>query len=148
VGIIATAQNFWDKPLQSLDHAQWEALCDGCGKCCLIKAEDEDDGKIYLTNIACKLLDLDTAQCSDYRNRRKHVPDCIRLTKDGLDRFHWLPESCSYVLRANNEPLPEWHYLKSGSRETIHETGHSIQGKVITEIEAGPIEHHILTEPI
>lgn len=134
--------------MESLDHAQWEALCDGCGKCCLLKAEDEDDGRIYLTNIACKLLDLETAQCSDYRNRRKFVPDCIRLNKDGLVRFDWLPESCAYVLRADNMPLPDWHYLVSGSRDTIHETGNSIQGKVITETEAGPIEHHILTQPI
>jgi len=148
VGIIAEPDKFWEKPLRNLDQAQWEALCDGCGKCCLLKAEDEDDGKIYLSNIACKLLDIDTAQCSDYRNRRKFVVDCISLNLDGLDRFEWLPDSCSYVLRANGEPLPEWHYLNSGSRDTIHETGNSIQGKVITENEAGPIEHHILTEPI
>lgn len=148
MGIIARTINFWEKPLESLDQAQWEALCDGCGKCCLIKAEDEDEGKIYLTNIACKLLDIKTAQCSDYRNRRKFVADCISLNLDGLDRFEWLPNSCSYVLRANNLPLPEWHYLVSGSRDTIHETGNSIQKKVIPETEAGPIEHHILTEPI
>ena len=146
--IIAEIDTFWEKPLENLDQAQWEALCDGCGKCCLLKAEDEDDGKIYLTNIACKLLDIGTAQCSDYRNRRKFVSDCISLNLDGLNRFEWLPESCSYVLRANGQSLPEWHYLISGSRDTIHETGNSIQGKVISETEAGPIEHHILTEPI
>ncbi len=148
MGVIANFEKFWEKPLEKLDSAQWEALCDGCGKCCLLKAEDDDDGKIYLTNIACKLLDIDTARCSDYRNRRKFVTDCIRLNLDDLDRFEWLPETCSYVLRANSEPLPEWHYLISGSRDTIHETGNSIQGKVIPETEAGPIEHHILTEPI
>ena len=148
MGIITTKDRFWEEPLENLDQAQWEALCDGCGKCCLIKAEDEDDGKIYLTNIACKLLDIDTARCGDYRNRRKFVPDCIRLNLEGLDRFQWLPDSCAYVLRANNQPLPEWHYLNSGSHDTIHETGNSIQNKVITETEAGPIEHHILTEPI
>jgi len=148
VGIIAEIEQFWERPLESLDHAQWEALCDGCGKCCLLKAEDEDDGKIYLTNIACKLLDIETAKCSDYRNRRKFVADCIRLNLDGLNRFEWLPDSCSYVLRANNKPLPKWHYLVSGSHVTIHETGNSIQNKVIPETEAGPIEHHILTEPI
>ncbi|SIN60154.1 hypothetical protein SAMN02745824_0603 [Parasphingorhabdus marina DSM 22363] len=138
--------NFWDQPLETLDRAQWEALCDGCGKCCLIKAEDEDDGKIYMTNIACKLLDIEQARCSDYRRRRFYVPDCVRLTRTKLDQFDWLPESCSYRMRARNEPLPDWHYLVSGSRETIHAAGQSIRGKVVTEVEAGPIEQHIIQE--
>ena len=148
MGEIAAEPRFWEQPLDTLDRAQWEALCDGCGKCCLLKAEDEDDGQIYMTNIACKLLDIESARCSDYRRRRFYVPDCIRLTKGGLDKFDWLPESCAYKLRGQGRPLPDWHYLVSGSRETIHEAGQSIQGKVITETEAGPIEQHILEKPI
>lgn len=139
---------FWEQPLDRLDRAQWEALCDGCGKCCLLKAEDEDDGEIYMTNIACKLLDTQSARCSDYRRRRYYVPDCVRLTRGKLDQFTWLPDSCAYKMRARNQPLPDWHYLISGDRETIHETGNSIRGKVITEVEAGPIEQHILDRPL
>lgn len=143
---LEKSARFWEQPLESLDRAQWEALCDGCGKCCLIKAEDEDDGQIYMTNIACKLLDIEKARCSDYRRRRFYVPDCVRLTRTKLDQFDWLPESCSYKMRARNESLPEWHYLVSGSRETIHAAGQSIRGKVVTEVEAGPIEQHIVQE--
>ncbi len=145
---VNTELPFWEQPLDTLDRAQWEALCDGCGKCCLLKAEDEDDGKVYMTNIACKLLDTQSARCSDYRRRRYYVPDCIRLTRGKLDQFTWLPDSCAYKMRARNLPLPEWHYLISGDRETIHETGNSIRGKVITEVEAGPIEQHILDRPL
>ncbi|GAB5482436.1 MAG: YcgN family cysteine cluster protein [Parasphingorhabdus sp.] len=145
---VNTEHPFWEQPLDTLDRAQWEALCDGCGKCCLLKAEDEDDGKVYMTNIACKLLDTQSARCSDYRRRRYYVPDCIRLTRGKLDQFTWLPDSCAYKMRARNLPLPEWHYLVSGDRETIHETGNSIRGKVITEVEAGPIEQHILDRPL
>lgn len=145
---IAAPNPFWEQPLETLDRGQWEALCDGCGKCCLIKAEDEDDGQIYMTNIACKLLDVNSAQCSDYRRRRFFVPDCVRLTRTKLDQFDWLPASCSYKLRANDKPLPEWHYLVSGSRDTIHEAGMSIRGKVIPEAKAGPVEQHIIDEPL
>jgi hypothetical protein len=148
VDAVNTELPFWEQPLDTLDRAQWEALCDGCGKCCLLKAEDEDDGKVYMTNIACKLLDTQSARCSDYRRRRYYVPDCIRLTRGKLDQFTWLPDSCAYKMRARNLPLPEWHYLVSGDRETIHETGNSIRGKVITEVEAGPIEQHILDRPL
>lgn len=146
--IIAAAPPFWEQPLETLDRAQWEALCDGCGKCCLLKAEDEDDGQVYMTNIACKLLDTDNARCSDYRRRRYYVPDCVRLTRDKLDQFTWLPDSCAYRMRANGEPLPAWHYLISGDRDSIHAAGQSIRGKVITEVEAGPIEQHILDRPL
>ncbi len=145
---VNTELPFWEQPLDTLDRAQWEALCDGCGKCCLLKAEDEDDGKVYMTNIACKLLDTQSARCSDYRRRRYYVPDCVRLTRGKLDQFTWLPDSCAYKMRARNLPLPQWHYLVSGDRETIHETGNSIRGKVITEVEAGPIEQHILDRPL
>ncbi|MEO9467911.1 YcgN family cysteine cluster protein [Parasphingorhabdus sp.] len=148
MGDVDSEAKFWEQPLESLDRAQWEALCDGCGKCCLIKAEDEDDGQIYMTNIACRLLDIEQARCSDYRRRRFFVPDCVRLTRTKLDQFDWLPESCAYKLRARNLPLPDWHYLESGSRDTIHATGNSVRGKVVTEVEAGPIEQHIIHEPL
>jgi uncharacterized protein len=139
---------FWERPLDTLSRAEWEALCDGCGKCCLHKVEDEDTGHIYPTNVACKLLDLKTCQCADYRNRRMHVPDCIRLARGRISNFSWLPSTCAYVLREAGEPLPDWHHLISGSRDTIHQTGHSIAGKAISELHAGPLENHIVDQPL
>jgi len=94
-----------------------------------------------MTNIACKLLDVQQARCSDYRRRKFHVPDCVRLTRNKLEEFDWLPDSCAYKLRSRDLPLPDWHYLVSGDRESIHAAGKSIRGKVITEGEAGPLEH-------
>ena len=96
---------FWeDLPLEALDRAQWEALCDGCGKCCLHKLEDEDTGEFFATNVACRLLDRRSGQCSDYKHRRALVPDCIRLTPAKLKTMDWLPESCAYVRRAQGLP--------------------------------------------
>lgn len=137
---------FWERPLAALNREQWEALCDGCGKCCLHKAEDEDTGDIWPTNIACRLLDTGTARCSDYRNRKAMVPDCLRLTPEKIRTINWLPDSCAYMLRHRGQPLPSWHYLISGSRETVHQTGHSVARKVVAEVHAGPIEEH-LVEP-
>ena len=135
---------FWQLPLETLTRSEWEALCDGCGQCCLHKVEDEDTGEFYNTNVACKLLDLETARCSDYSNRRTFVPDCIRLTMKNAGELAWLPRTCAYRLRADGEPLPEWHYLLTGDREAMHEAGVSVIGKVISEVDAGPIEHHIV----
>lgn len=139
---------FWEAPIESLDRAQWEALCDGCGKCCLNKVEDEDTGRIYPTNVACKLLDLQTCQCADYRGRRAIVPECLRLTPNKIDEYVWLPSTCAYVLRAAGKPLPEWHYLVSGSRQTIHDAGMSVKGRAISELHAGPLENHIIEQPL
>ena len=97
-----------------------------------------------MTNVACKLLDLKTACCSDYRNRRAYVPDCIRLTPRLAGQLSWLPQSCAYRLRANDEPLPAWHHLISGDKQAVHTAGASILGKVISETIAGPLENHIV----
>src|SRR3546814_14996209 len=94
---------FWERPLKTLDRTEWEALCDGCGKCCLHKIEDEDSGRIYPTNVACKLLDRHSAQCMDYRRRKAFVPDCLRLTLRLLDAIEWLLERCAYNLRRSAE---------------------------------------------
>jgi len=136
--------NFWERPLETLDRAQWEALCDGCGKCCLHKVEDEDTGRIYPTNVACRLLDRDTAMCSNYRHRRALVPDCLRLTPAKLRTIEWLPTTCAYKLRAAGAPLPDWHYLVCGDREAIHRAGMSVRGKTISEALAGDLENHIV----
>lgn len=135
---------FWERPLETLDRGQWEALCDGCGQCCLHKVEDADTGEIFHTNVACKLLDLQTARCTDYAHRRKFVPDCLTLTLKNAGNLDWLPPSCAYRLRAEDRPLPEWHYLVCGDREEVHRAGMSIAGKVVSETVAGPLEHHIV----
>ena len=140
---MSTAGRFWERPLATLNREEWEALCDGCGKCCLHKVEDADSGRIWPTNVACKLLDLTTARCSDYRNRRKYVPDCLRLSPALAAELEWLPETCAYRLRAAGQPLPEWHYLLSGDRQAVHRAGASVVGKAISEVVAGPLEQHI-----
>ncbi len=142
--VAARRERFWERPLGDLNRAEWEALCDGCGQCCLHKVEDEDTGEFYNTNVACKLLDLETARCSDYRNRRTYVPDCMRLTLHNAGELEWLPKTCAYRLRAHDEPLPPWHYLLTGDHEAMHAASVSVIGKVISEQDAGPIEHHIV----
>ena len=138
---------FWTLPLAELTRAEWEALCDGCGQCCLHKLEDADTGEILPTNVACKLLDTCTAQCKDYRNRKAYVPDCLRLTARNVADQHWLPRTCAYRLRAEGDPLPVWHYLISGSRDTVREAGISVIGRVICETQAGPLEHLLVDWP-
>lgn len=136
-------EKFWEKPIEKLDRAEWEALCDGCGKCCLHKVEDELTGQIYGTNIACKLLDRHSCRCTSYANRRSHVPDCVRLTPDLVGTLAWLPSTCAYRLRADGKALPDWHYLVSGDREAVHRAGMSIRGWTVAEDEAGDVEHHL-----
>ncbi|WP_425505768.1 YcgN family cysteine cluster protein [Sphingomonas hominis] len=136
---------FWeDTPLSKLDRAQWEALCDGCGKCCLHKLEDDETGEMYATNVACRLLDRRSGQCSNYRNRRAYVSECVRLTNGNVDQIDWLPSTCAYRLRANGEPLPEWHYLNSGDRDAVHRAGESVRGWTISEDDAGDLENHVV----
>jgi uncharacterized cysteine cluster protein YcgN (CxxCxxCC family) len=136
---------FWeDIPLDKLDRGQWEALCDGCGKCCLHKLEDEETGELFATNVACRLLDRRTAQCSDYRHRRAYVPDCVRLTPGNVSSIDWLPSTCAYRLRAEGRPLPDWHYLVCGDREAVKRAGESVSGWTISEDDAGELEHHMV----
>ena len=135
---------FWERPLADLSRAEWEALCDGCGRCCLHKIEDADTGEISDTNVACKLLDTKNAQCTDYRNRKAFVPDCLRLTLKIVHDVAWLPNTCAYRLRADDQPLPDWHYLISGDHEAVKHARVSVAGRVVSETDAGPLEHHIV----
>lgn len=135
---------FWELPLAALDRAEWEALCDGCGKCCLHKIEDADTGEVHPTNIACKLLDRTSCRCTDYRRRRIFVPDCVRLDAASAGALEWLPSTCAYRLRAAGDPLPDWHYLLSGDREAVHRAGMSVRGWTVSEDEAGDLEHHLV----
>ena len=137
-------EKFWELPLENLDREEWEALCDGCGKCCLHKLEDAETGELHPTNVACRLLDRRAARCRDYKNRKAHVPDCVRLTIGNLWGIDWLPSTCAYRLRAADKPLFDWHYLISGDPESVHKAGISVRGWTVTEDEAGDLEHHLV----
>ena len=139
------AERFWEtRTLGELDRGQWEALCDGCGKCCVHKLEDEETGELFATNVACRLLDRRSARCSDYRHRHAFVPDCIRLTPAKLAEVDWLPESCAYRLRAAGQPLPAWHHLNTGDPESVHAAGMSVRGWTVSEDDAGDLEFHLI----
>ena len=141
----ALRPEFWRRfRLEELNRAEWEALCDGCAKCCLIKLEDEASGAVAYTRVACRLLDHQTARCTDYRHRKAFVPDCLRLTPKLIREVPWLPASCAYRRRAEDKPLPKWHPLLAGGREAMIRAGACVAGRVVNETEAGPLEHHIV----
>ncbi len=142
---MTSGERYWETtPLAKMDRTQWEGLCDGCAKCCLEKFEDEDTGRIVYTNVACRLLDLQSCRCSDYLDRARQVPDCIALAPGVLEDPRWLPETCAYRLVAEGKPLPDWHPLVSGDPETVRAQGHSVYGRVIPEGAADdPIFHLI-----
>ncbi|MFC3914111.1 YcgN family cysteine cluster protein [Pseudaeromonas sharmana] len=141
--------HFWEhKRLDEMSAAEWESLCDGCGKCCLVKLEDEESGEVVFTNVACDLLNLKSCQCGNYENRFRLMPDCLQLTLDKIAEFHWLPITCAYRRLAEGDPLPEWHPLLTGSRSAMHAAGQSIRNKVIHERHAGEWEEHIVTWPL
>lgn len=134
---MRSEQPFWQtQNLQDLTTEEWEALCDGCGKCCLHKIEDEDSGQVYFTNVACRLLDLQTCRCQDYQHRSEQVPDCLMLTVDRVHAIDWLPESCAYRRLAEGRGLAMWHPLVSGDSETVRLAGISVCGKAIPEEQA------------
>ncbi len=136
---------FWDTvPLAKMSRSQWESLCDGCGKCCVHKLEDEDTGEMFATNVACKLLDTRTARCSNYNVRHDFVPECVRLTPARLDRIEWLPASCAYVRINRGQGLPDWHPLVTGDPNSTRLSGNSVAGRVISETDAGELENHII----
>ncbi|VAW86429.1 UPF0260 protein YcgN [hydrothermal vent metagenome] len=146
---MSNTLHFWlQTPLREMNTTQWEQLCDGCGLCCLNKLEDEDTGDIYLTRVACNLLDKCSAQCSDYENRLSLAPDCIQITPELAETAEWLPNTCAYKQLAHGEPLLPWHPLISGREESPYEANRSISGKVIHESELGEREHEefIITE--
>lgn len=129
------ADPFWTtKALDQLTPEEWESLCDGCGKCCLIKLEGED-GTIEYTDVACRLFDGTTCGCTDYPNRKARVPDCVLLTPENIRQLRFMPPSCAYRLVGEGKPLPWWHHLVSGSRDTVHIAGMSARDRTIPEDE-------------
>lgn len=142
---------FWERfPLDQLSNAEWEALCDGCGKCCLNKLEDEDTGEVALTCVSCRLFDDASCRCSQYDIRKQFVPECVQLSPDRMDEVsYWLPQTCAYRLLHEGRPLFRWHPLISGDPETVHEAGVSARGITVPEFEVDEEdwEDHIIEEP-
>lgn len=121
---------YWEtKRLDELTSAEWESLCDGCALCCLEKLQDAETEEVFYTDVVCSLLDTSSCRCKDYPNRAERVPECIQLSLEHVEAFRWLPRSCAYRLRAANQPLPDWHPLKTGSADSVHESGVSIRNR-------------------
>ena len=143
---------FWKhKPLKSLTSEEWEALCDGCGKCCLNKLEDEDTGEVALTRIACRLLDDQSCKCGQYPIRHQFIPDCIVLKPSNIDEnAYWMPTTCAYRLLWSGQPLFDWHPLISGNPETVHTANISVRGMTLSEFDINEEdwEDHIIEEPL
>jgi uncharacterized protein len=143
---------FWRrKLLAEMTDSEWESLCDGCGRCCLNKLEEEGSNKIFYTNVGCRLLDGQTCRCHDYTNRLELVEDCVQLTPESLKTINWLPPSCGYVLLAKGKDLYWWHPLVSGDPETVHIAGISVRGRVpASEVDVPDkeLEDYIVSWPL
>ena len=136
---------FWQiKTLAEMTDAEWESLCDGCGKCCLHKLEDEESGTVHYTNVACRLMDLKSCRCTRYTERTRLVPECLDLRQRDLAEFHWLPSTCAYRLLAEGDGLPAWHPLVSGKKTSVIDAGVSIRSFAIAEAQTVDLEDHVI----
>ena len=136
---------FWKvKTLEQMSTTEWESLCDGCGKCCLHKIEDEETGEIAFTNVACKLLDAKTCRCSNYSKRIHFVKDCQVLNPKKVRKLNWLPSTCAYKLVGEGRDLPSWHPLITGNRESVHKAGISVKNKIISENSVKDLEDFVV----
>ncbi|WP_226663130.1 YcgN family cysteine cluster protein [Microbulbifer aggregans] len=144
---MVSQRPFWQrKKLDEMTESEWESLCDGCGRCCLHRLEDEDTGEVYTTCVSCRLLDTHSCRCTNYPQRKKQVPDCIQLQPADVANFTWLPVTCAYRTLAEGRPLADWHPLISGDPNSVHEAGISVQDKVVSEENVDPedYEDHIV----
>ena len=139
--------SWWETtPLAEMDEAQWEQLCDGCARCCMLKLQDEDTDEVYYTDVVCQYLNLSTARCRRYPERHELVPDCVHFDESAAQAFDWLPSSCAYRKLAHGEPLEWWHPLVSGDPSSVVEAGISVLGRVVPEgeVEEADLEDHIV----
>lgn len=139
---------FWrERRLEELSRKEWESLCDGCARCCLLKLEDEETAEVAYTRVACRLLDSHSCRCTDYRRRLRRVPGCLRLTPESLPRAaRWLPDTCAYRLLWEGRDLPEWHPLVTGDPESVHRAGISVRGRTVceTQVPEDEEEDHVI----
>lgn len=143
-----TTNAFWqEKTLAEMTDQEWESLCDGCGRCCLHKLIDDDTEEIYFTNVACNQLNIKTCQCRHYSTRFEYEPDCIKLTRQNLGTFDWLPPTCAYRLKAEGKPLPHWHPLLTGSKTAMHGERISVRHIAVRESDMTEWQDHILNKP-
>jgi hypothetical protein len=141
---------FWqEKGLGELSAAEWDALCDGCARCCLVKLEDDDTAEVHYTDVACRLLDAGKCQCSDYQRRAELVADCVVLTPDSIGDLTWMPPTCAYRLVAEGKDLYWWHPLVSGDPEAVHTAGVSVRGRIVVEerVSEDALQDHIVDWP-
>lgn len=145
-----TAKEFWQTTaLEDMSEAQWESLCDGCGKCCLVKLQDEDTDEVVYTDVACSLLNEDTCRCANYENRLTLVADCVKLTVDNIAQLKYMPPSCAYRLLHEGKDLPAWHPLRTGSPEAMRAASMSVQGRVLHEANfGGDLEARVVSWPL
>jgi hypothetical protein len=143
---------FWlTTPLDAMSSPQWESLCDGCGRCCLVKLEDEDSGRILATDVGCRLFDAGACRCRDYENRSATVPDCVTLTPQAVRTLSWLPPTCAYRLVAEGRDLMWWHPLVSGDPATVVTAGVSVKGRVFAsedEVAEDDLPERIVNWPL
>ena len=140
-----SAEPFWEsKSLDEMNSKEWESLCDGCGKCCLIKLEDADTRELSYTDVACHLLDAITCQCKNYSKRKELVDDCLQLQTNDAENFKWLPRTCAYRLIYEGKLLPDWHYLVCGDKNAVHKKMMSVKNRVVSETDVLKIAEHIV----
>jgi len=143
-------KRFWENiPLDKMSREEWEALCDHCGRCCLLKLEDEETGRIYFTNLICAQYDLAKSRCSSYSSRFCKVPDCRAITMESLAEIEWLPPDCAYVRLYNGQPLPDWHPLAAGHEAAVDEAHMRASAWAISEkmVDPDDWEDHVVHSP-
>ena len=145
------AEVFWKvKKLHQMNDDEWESLCDGCARCCLLKLEDEESSELFFTNVSCHLLDIKKCSCKDYENRKFLVPECLRVKNMALSEYQWLPETCAYRLLSEGRPLPEWHPLITGDRNSVKLACITVDTFAVSEdyIHPDQLEDHVINLPL
>ena len=134
------------KSLSEMTPHEWEQLCDGCGKCCVVLLQEDGDDTVWRTNVGCRLLDLEQVRCSDYANRHTRVPGCVRLSPDNIGDLHWMPETCAYRLIHEGKPLYDWHPLVSGDPASVKRAGAGVHGTLVSErdVAEDDLEDHVV----